>query len=115
MEIRGTVQQPVQAAEALFDAPGETGMVVGRCALQVERIVHRLRQPFVALGDGVVDAVQLRHLAAEQDDGGACARAGDRRRAPEAAMRSEEHTSELQSLMRSSYAVFCSKKKNTQQ
>src|SRR3546814_3129077 len=27
--------------------------------------------------------------------------------------RSEEHTSELQSLMRNSYAVFCSKKKNT--
>src|SRR3546814_10245337 len=27
------------------------------------------------------------------------------------AMRSEEHTSELQSLMRSSYAVFCLKKK----
>src|SRR3546814_9843057 len=29
--------------------------------------------------------------------------------------RSEEHTSELQSLMRSSYAVFCLKKKNTLQ
>src|SRR3546814_8394647 len=28
------------------------------------------------------------------------------------ALRSEEHTSELQSLMRNSYAVFCSKKKN---
>src|SRR3546814_6438802 len=28
--------------------------------------------------------------------------------------RSEEHTSELQSLMRSSYAVFCLKKKNSQ-
>src|SRR3546814_8904024 len=28
--------------------------------------------------------------------------------------RSEEHTSELQSLMRSSYAVFCLKKKNNQ-
>src|SRR3546814_4934598 len=27
-------------------------------------------------------------------------------------VRSEEHTSELQSLMRSSYAVFCLKKKN---
>src|SRR3546814_4678837 len=27
--------------------------------------------------------------------------------------RSEEHTSELQSLMRNSYAVFCLKKKNT--
>src|SRR3546814_7116617 len=30
------------------------------------------------------------------------------------ASRSEEHTSELQSLMRSSYAAFCLKKKNTQ-
>src|SRR3546814_8469215 len=29
------------------------------------------------------------------------------------ASRSEEHTSELQSLMRISYAVFCLKKKNT--
>src|SRR3546814_7084546 len=29
------------------------------------------------------------------------------------AWRSEEHTSELQSLMRISYAVFCLKKKNT--
>src|SRR3546814_5811631 len=28
-------------------------------------------------------------------------------------MRSEEHTSELQSLMRISYAVFCFKKKNS--
>src|SRR3546814_1347403 len=30
-------------------------------------------------------------------------------------VRSEEHTSELQSLMRISYAVFCLKKKNEQQ
>src|SRR3546814_7781238 len=30
-----------------------------------------------------------------------------------ASLRSEEHTSELQSLMRTSYAVFCLKKKNT--
>src|SRR3546814_5393556 len=30
-------------------------------------------------------------------------------------VRSEEHTSELQSLMRISYAVFCLKKKKTQQ
>src|SRR3546814_2900339 len=30
-------------------------------------------------------------------------------------MRSEEHTSELQSLMRISYAVFCLKKKTQQQ
>src|SRR3546814_1723803 len=31
---------------------------------------------------------------------------------PAVAYRSEEHTSELQSLMRLSYAVFCLKKKN---
>src|SRR3546814_10023840 len=31
------------------------------------------------------------------------------------AIRSEEHTSELQSLMRISYAVFCLKKKKTHQ
>src|SRR3546814_6972548 len=33
---------------------------------------------------------------------------------PTAVRRSEEHTSELQSLMRISYAVFCLKKKNIQ-
>src|SRR3546814_7017622 len=33
-------------------------------------------------------------------------------RRPALALRSEEHTSELQSLMRISYAVFCLKKKN---
>src|SRR3546814_7295450 len=36
-----------------------------------------------------------------------------RRRQPEREDRSEEHTSELQSLMRISYAVFCLKKKKT--
>src|SRR3546814_8834098 len=34
---------------------------------------------------------------------------------PTSPMRSEEHTSELQSLMRISYAVFCLKNKNNQQ
>src|SRR3546814_5844397 len=33
----------------------------------------------------------------------------------EMAIRSEEHTSELQSLMRNSYAVFCLKTKKTEQ
>src|SRR3546814_5032442 len=38
----------------------------------------------------------------------------DRRLAekPDSPLRSEEHTSELQSLMRISYAVFCLQKKN---
>src|SRR3546814_508086 len=39
----------------------------------------------------------------------------DRRFQPGEAVRSEEHTSELQSLMRISYAVFCLKKKNTKE
>src|SRR3546814_3381224 len=37
------------------------------------------------------------------------------RRNPAAGERSEEHTSELQSLMRISYAVFCLKKKKREQ
>src|SRR3546814_2891651 len=55
-----------------------------------------------------------------RDDEGvtkALARAARRRTAPAfaqlAIQRSEEHTSELQSLMRISYAVFCLKKKQT--
>src|SRR3546814_7622781 len=51
----------------------------------------------------------VRHHAARCR--GAQRRAGDRCRRP---ARSEEHTSELQSLMRSSYAVFCLKKKKKQ-
>src|SRR6056297_1003108 len=39
------------------------------------------------------------------------ARAGDTARRPRRRLRSEEHTSELQSLRRISYAVFCWKKK----
>src|SRR3546814_4825099 len=37
---------------------------------------------------------------------------GGRRGDEDVAVRSEEHTSELQSLMRTSYAVFCLKNKN---
>src|SRR3546814_5316059 len=43
---------------------------------------------------------------------GRFAREGDNRN-PGRPSRSEEHTSELQSLMRISYAVFCLKKKKT--
>src|SRR3546814_2609543 len=50
---------------------------------------------------GAQHGVEFVHLA---DDRGAFAEARQR-------IRSEEHTSELQSLMRISYAVFCLKKK----
>src|SRR3546814_7637232 len=49
----------------------------------------------------VTDALEGSRPAAELPDSG-CRRSG----------RSEEHTSELQSLMSISYAVFCLKKKN---
>src|SRR3546814_7644814 len=42
-------------------------------------------------------------------------RSRDRRAGYLEALRSEEHTSELQSLMRISYAVFCLQKKNKKQ
>src|SRR3546814_6138444 len=56
------------------------------------------------------------HLAGEDDDGDRIhKRVGDAgdgvRRAGSRRKRSEEHTSELQSLMRISYADFCLKKK----
>src|SRR3546814_1255399 len=47
--------------------------------------------------DPVVELAQRRGVGADGDEAG----------------RSEEHTSELQSLMRISYAVFCLKKKTT--
>src|SRR3546814_3317251 len=55
------------------------------------------------------------HAAAEPDRrGGGRADGGHAPlRHPRRAARSEEHTSELQSLMRISYAVFCLKKKKT--
>src|SRR3546814_4530592 len=63
----------------------------------------------VALGEGGQDGDdQLAgHLrpGADLEGGGQRGAGGD-------ADRSEEHTSELQSLMRISYAVFCLKKKN---
>src|SRR3546814_7417618 len=56
------------------------------------------------------EAVAVAHLAGADPGGG---EALEPSRLPEhIAERSEEHTSELQSLMRISYAVFCLKKKN---
>src|SRR3546814_1152979 len=52
------------------------------------------------------------HLSHPRDPEGRRSQGLDGRGGHGAAPRSEEHTSELQSLMRISYAVFCLKKKN---
>src|SRR3546814_3845810 len=59
--------------------------------------------------DGAEDhEIAKRHAHQEQQGAGSDKRQGQ-------LLRSEEHTSELQSLMRISYAVFCLKKKNKKQ
>src|SRR3546814_3735404 len=61
---------------------------------------HRLRGRLREVGQKLVERAETRGWIAPEQ-------AGERREM----MRSEEHTSELQSLMRISYAVFCLKKK----
>src|SRR3546814_6573187 len=69
--------------------------------LLVEMRHHRLELLDEGLGAGELagEIAHQHHLEAARHQG------------PVLALRSEEHTSELQSLMRISYAVFCLKKK----
>src|SRR3546814_9199385 len=71
--------------------------------------------PYTTLFRSAEPCRRSRAVAAHPDRRAPCrrraARAGDGR-ADRRMRRSEEHTSELQSLMRISYAVFCLKKKN---
>src|SRR3546814_8865565 len=97
--------------------------VAGRQALQPLQIEQRDTGRF-RKGDGAV-SLEAREAAAHGLHGKAeivgnvapCHRQRDRTGRPAPALltrRSEEHTSELQSLMRISYAVFCLKKKKNQ-
>src|SRR3546814_8896232 len=105
------------------------------CSSDLPHLQHRLRARLLAqrgtqfpAGSRGASAGQRRalpvradvnaaHLAAAQSGGGRAAgralRLAAGQLSPAHARRSEEHTSELQSLMRISYAVFCLKKKNT--
>src|SRR3546814_8579442 len=71
---------------------GETGHIVRRCASPATATF--LRTPACRCSTGCGGAASSPRTAARRT-----------------ASRSEEHTSELQSLMRISYAVFCLKKK----
>src|SRR3546814_2885839 len=103
-EILRQLHRLVDDALVLFGIPhldiaGQREVLALRMAL--EAIVRQdAAQVGIALED---DAVHVEHLALQP--------AGDRPDVRDGGNgRSEEHTSELQSLMRISYAVFCLKK-----
>src|SRR3546814_6138930 len=74
-------------------------------------VYRRLDQP-----GRVAHVVRRRDQPADHARGREMLQAGGAaRRRPAGAARSEEHTSELQSLMRISYAVFCLKKKKNKE
>src|SRR3546814_923419 len=86
---------------AVQDLVGEAGVVgEGLCRQQRAHGVQRAQEA-LAFQDGEDVGVAEAAGVAGQHHGVADVEV----------VRSEEHTSELQSLMRSSYAVFCSKKK----
>src|SRR3546814_9237168 len=68
----------------------------------------------VAVGDGTLDQRLTRRILSEFGARRPSARTTAPAGEAHAVLRSEEHTSELQSLMRISYAVFCLKKQKTQ-
>src|SRR3546814_5370576 len=94
-------------------APGGDAPVVRQYVKRLVRDHRRLRQRRVEIGRRQRRAVGGRYFgqlaqAVHRDQ--AAARE-HRARPADRVLRSEEHTSELQSLMRISYAVFCLKKK----
>src|SRR3546814_9015495 len=90
---------PLQG-EGPAPAKAGAGMGMGFAAGWKETHPHP-NPPLEGEGFNAVTSARTRHHPAHSSS----------RRCDTAASRSEEHTSELQSLMRISYAVFCLKKK----
>src|SRR3546814_7903965 len=105
-----SIGAPVVGAKIQGHELSEREFVEGR--LIVGTTAQRPAEQALALADRqVVDAGDARvHQAVRVEFPVLVAVAAE----PGAMLRSEEHTSELQSLMRISYAVFCLKKQNTQ-
>src|SRR3546814_10380864 len=75
----------------------------------VRFVAHRSARCLASRGPALFAASRLRPASSAPPAAADCHFRGPL--APGAVRRSEEHTSELQSLMRISYAVFCLKKK----
>src|SRR3546814_7663350 len=83
----------------------------GSLWLQVSRLTRTPRTPDAYMLASSAGEVALSITTTPRTLSPRCFMASSMQRLSE---RSEEHTSELQSLMRISYAVFCLKKKKTQ-
>src|SRR3546814_6864173 len=104
------------------------GRLLGRVARDGRPLLEMARLGVPSRERGHAAAISLRSERACRRYGGDAIRCGapgngrdiarsrwDQSNSRRPATRSEEHTSELQSLMRISYAVFCLKKKKTPQ
>src|SRR3546814_1939328 len=99
-------ERQTQVWDAIKDAWSKEPYQIRR--MLTETTVRASDKRAVFLGIGAYEAaggIVMRDLF-QADDGGWLQDVG---------LRSEEHTSELQSLMRISYAVFCLKKKRIEQ
>src|SRR3546814_4456296 len=115
LEIRGEIGPEIGPAS--LGLPDRPVHIVAKAGGAEQRQFHRL--PIV----GKLALRRLQHAFVNQSIGAQLRdrrldrarrlQFGLRRIKVVADARSEEHTSELQSLMRISYAVFCLKKKNT--
>src|SRR3546814_2675876 len=83
----------------------------GLCDVMVDTGINRLGLSLEEAGSGILDGLMIHtlmsHLACADETGHPL----NQRQLERFRTRSEEHTSEHQSLMRISYAVFCLKKK----
>src|SRR3546814_2839386 len=96
--------RPLAADDAKIDALLEREVRVPEAtAVEARRFYDRHRERFAS--EPLVEAEHILFSANPADEFAYSLAVGDARR-------SEEHTSELQSLMRISYAVFCLKNKN---
>src|SRR3546814_2629450 len=102
MGLGGRTRGETAAGSVGPAAPAAGGR--GRCGAQARRrpaATPEARAADIRRAEPAPDLIRGRHAR--------------RARCLRASLRSEEHTSELQSLMRISYAVFCLKKKKIQQ
>src|SRR3546814_3359139 len=92
------------------DAPSRCGSRNGPTGPACDRLSPAVDRP-AAGGQAPTATEQSCHHPKRRTGHAARLRRGPMGPAEDHALRSEEHTSELQSLMRISYAVFCLKKK----